>query len=40
MLTESPIHHVAFLNYFLAYDASFFECSDEKWPIAELSTSL
>ena len=39
MLTESPIHHVAFLNCFLTYNASFFESSDEKWPIEELCTS-
>ena len=40
MLTESPIHHVAFLNYFLAYNASFFERSDGKWPIEELCTRI
>ena len=39
MLTESPIHHVAVLNYFLAYNASFCERSDEKWPIEELYSS-
>ena len=39
MLTESPIHHVAFINYFLAYNASFCERSNEKWPVEELCTS-
>ena len=37
--TESPIHHIAFLNYFLAYSTSFCERSDEKCPIEVLCTS-
>ena len=31
---------IAFLNYFLAYSASFCERSDEKWPIEELALAI